>query len=75
VSFPAEDIERMTPAIRAEIQEHLLRQYFARQRRAQFGKDTTQKRWPRTARWWRNDEQCRLERELGKAESATDCNL
>jgi hypothetical protein len=55
VSFPAEDIERMTPAIRAEIQEHLLRQYFARQRRAQFGKDATQKRWPKSQPWFRHD--------------------
>jgi hypothetical protein len=55
VSFIPEDIERMTPAIRAEIQEHLLRQHFARQRRAQFGKDTAQKGWPKSQPWFRHD--------------------
>lgn len=64
--FDAEDIERMPPAVRAEIQEWLLVQHFARQRRTQFGNTRAHSGntpWPRHV-WHVNDSQRRLEREL-----------
>jgi hypothetical protein len=61
---------------REEAQEYyVMRFHKARNHRLSGQPERRGKQWPRTARWWRNDEQCRLERELGKAESATDCNL
>jgi hypothetical protein len=57
VSFDPEDIERMSPAIRAEIQDHILRSYFARRRRhlyAEANKPAPRGNgWPRV--WYAND--------------------
>jgi hypothetical protein len=53
VSFDAEDIERMSPAIREELQDWLVQQHFARQRRSTFKKPERGNGWPRV--WYAND--------------------
>jgi hypothetical protein len=62
--FDPEAIERLTPRVREEVQLFLLRAHFARQRRAQHGKEHAHVGWPRTARWWLNDPETKLAREL-----------
>jgi hypothetical protein len=64
--FDPDAIERLTPRVREEVQEYYACKFLADIRRSEYQKPG----WPRTARWWLNDPETKLARELRQRDAS-----